>query len=132
MTGVPSYPYEISRGFNDGGQPGSTAFHAIDIPCLFGNFDVYGYTADAQALAIRDAMRNAWTSLITDTTSAPSLSDDGTVLWPIFEPVAATYAEFGDTIGGATNHAGGRCTELRNVLQVHINSTNRHLLMYRP
>jgi para-nitrobenzyl esterase len=116
MTGAPSYLYEISRGFNDGGQPGSTAFHAIDIPYLFGNFDVYGYTADAQALAIRDAMRNAWASLITDTTSAPSLSDDGTVLWPIFEPVAATYAEFGDTIGGATNHASGRCAALRNVL----------------
>ena len=115
MSGAPSYLYEISRGFNDGAEPGSSAFHAIDIPYLFGTYDVFGYTPDAQSFAITNAMRNAWTSLITDPTSAPSLSDDGTVLWPIFEPVAATYAEFGDNIGGATNHADGRCAALRDV-----------------
>ncbi len=116
MAGTPSYLYEITRGFDSGSQAGNGAYHAIDIPYLFGTFDVYGYTPDAQALVIRDAMRVAWRSLAADPTSAPSISTDGTILWPAFDPATASYVEFGDTVSGSTNHRGGRCAALRAAL----------------
>ena len=116
MEGTPSYLYEITRGFDSGSQAGNGAYHAIDIPYLFGTFDVFGYTPDAQALEIRDAMRTAWRSLASDQTVAPAISTDGTTLWPAFDPATASYVEFGDTVAGSTNHRGGRCAPLRDAL----------------
>jgi len=116
MDGTPSYLYEITRGFDSGSRAGSGAFHAIDLPYLFGTFDVFGYTADAQALAIRDSMRTAWRALAVDPMSAPAISTDGTTLWPAFDPVTASYVDFGDSISGSTNYRGGRCADLRAAL----------------
>jgi carboxylesterase type B len=116
MDGTPSYLYEITRGFDTGTFAGAGAYHAIDIPYLFGSFDVYGYTPDAQALAIRDAMRTAWRSLAADPTAAPAISTDGTTLWPAFDPATASYVEFGDTVAGTIGHRGSRCSALRDAL----------------
>lgn len=116
MDGTPSYLYEITRGFDSGSQAGNGAYHAIDLPYLFGTFDVFGYTPDAQALVIRDAMRTAWRSLAADPTAAPAISTDGSTLWPAFDPATASYVEFGDTVAGSANHRGGRCAALRDVL----------------
>lgn len=116
MAGTPSYLYEITRGFDSGIRAGLGAVHAIDLPYLFGTFDVFGYEPDAQALAIRDAMRTAWRDLAADPTSAPAISPDGTMLWPAFAPETASYVEFGDTISASTSHRGGRCADLRAAL----------------
>ena len=78
MAGIPSYLYEITRNANPASGPGAN--HAADIPYLFGTFEVFGYTPDAQALAIRDAMRTAWRSLAAEPGNAPSISTDGTTL----------------------------------------------------
>jgi para-nitrobenzyl esterase len=112
VTGAPSYLYEITRGFDSGPFAGEGAYHAIDIAYLFGNFDAYGVTPDAQSLAIRDAMRAAWTGLAGDPTSAPPISTEGTVLWPVYQELDATYAEFGETITGKTGHRDYRCADL--------------------
>ena len=116
MDGTPSYLYEITRGFDSGSQAGNGAYHAIDLPYLFGTFDVFGYTPDAQALVIRDAMRTAWRALAADPTAAPAISTDGSTLWPAFDPVTASYVEFGDTVAGSTDYRGGRCAALRDAL----------------
>jgi para-nitrobenzyl esterase len=116
MDGTPSYLYEITRGFDSGSQAGNSAYHAIDLPYLFGTFDAYGYTPDAQALVISDAMRTAWRSLAADPTAVPAISTDGSTLWPAFDPATASYVEFGDTVAGSTNHRGGRCAALRDAL----------------
>ncbi len=113
MGGAPSYLYEITRGFDSGSNAGRGAAHAIDSPYLFGTFDVYGYTPDAQALAISAAMRTAWSSLAADPMSTPPISADGTTLWPAYDDATASYAEFGDTIVGRTGHRGSRCAGIR-------------------
>jgi para-nitrobenzyl esterase len=116
MGGASSYLYEITRGFDSGSLAGRGAAHAIDSPYLFGTFDVFGYTPDAQALAISEAMRTAWRSMAADPTTAPAISADGTTLWPAYDDVTASYAEFGDTIAGRTGHRGSRCAAVRAVL----------------
>jgi len=116
MGGAPSYLYEITRGFDSGSNAGRGAVHAIDIPYLFGTFDIYGYAPDAQALAISEAMRTAWSSLAGDPISTPPISADGTTLWPAYDDTTASYAEFGDTIAGRTGHRGSRCAGVRAVL----------------
>jgi para-nitrobenzyl esterase len=116
MGGAPSYLYEITRGFDSGSLAGRGAAHAIDSPYLFGTFGVFGYTPDAQALAISAAMRTAWSSLAGDPTTAPAISVDGTTLWPVYNDVSASYAEFGETISGRTGHRGNRCAGVRAVL----------------
>ena len=114
-SGVPAYIYEVTRGFDTGSQAGKGAYHAIDIPLLFGTFDVYGVTPDAQSTAISDAMRRGWRSLANDPMAAPVLSQDGSVVWPAFDETSLTYAEFGETIEARTSHRGGRCVQMRAV-----------------
>lgn len=114
--GVSSYLYTISRGFDNGSFAGQGAVHAIDSPYLFGTFGVFGYTPDAQALAISDAMRAAWSSLARDQTGAPAISTDGTTLWPAYDPVAAAYVDFGETIAAQIAYRGGRCALVRAAL----------------
>ena len=114
--GSPSYLYEISRGFDSGSLAANGGVHAIDIPYLFGTFDRFDYIPDTQALAIRDSMRLAWSSMANDPTGIPKLSSTDNSEWPLYEPVTASYAEFGDVIGGQVNHRGGRCEALRAVL----------------
>ena len=116
MAGAPSYLYEITRGFDSGSIAGRGAVHAIDSPYLFGTFNVFGYTPDPQALAISEAMRTAWSSMAGDPTSTPAISADGTTLWPAYNDVTASYAEFGDTIAGRSGHRGSRCAGVRAVL----------------
>ena len=89
--------------------------HAIDLPYLFGSFESFAYTPDAQALAISAAMRTAWSSLAGDPISTPPISADGTTLWPAYNDVTASYAEFGDTIAGRTGHRGSRCAGVRAI-----------------
>ena len=116
VTGAPVYLFEISRGFDNGPFAGQGAYHAIDIAYIFGTFAVFGTTPDAQNLAIRDAMRAAWTGLAADPTTAPPISTDGTTLWPVFESENSTYVNFGDDVSGTTNHRDGRCAALIGVL----------------
>ncbi len=116
MAGTPSYLYEITRGFDSGARAGWGAYHAIDMAYLFGHFDIIDYTPDDQALAIQTAMRTAWRSLAADPTSAPPISEDGTTLWPAFDPANASYVEFGQSVSASTNHRGGRCADLRAAL----------------
>jgi len=111
-SGAPSYLYEITRGFDTGPFAGQGATHAIDTTYLFGNFATYGITPDTQAFAISAAMRAAWAGLARDPTTAPPISSDGGIFWPIYESSSATWADFGDEIAGKTNHRGGRCADL--------------------
>lgn len=112
QTGASVYLYEITRGFDTGSNAGQGAYHAIDTAYLFGNYDVFGVTPDAQSLAIMDAMRAAWVGLATDPTGAPPISTDGTTLWPAYSSTDAAYSAFGDTIEAAMGHRGGRCAGL--------------------
>jgi len=116
MSGAPSYLYEITRGFDSGSNAGRGAFHAIDLPYLFGTFDRYGYTPDLQALAISDSMRLAWSSLATDPTTAPTIFEPAGFTWPVYDPAAATYLAFGDPMVSGPGHRDGRCAALRAVL----------------
>jgi carboxylesterase type B len=111
-SGAPSYLYEITRGFN----PILGATHSIDSPYLFGTFDVFSYTPDAEALLIRDAMRSAWSSLAHDPTMAPTVIEAAGFTWPVYEETGATYVDFGDPPHGGPGHRGGRCAALRAVL----------------
>ena len=116
-SGVPAYIYEITRGFDTGGQAGKGAYHAIDIPLMFGTFDVYGVTPDAQSLVISDAMRRAWRSVAADPTGIPVLAEDGSETWPAFDETSLSYTEFGDVITGQTSHRDGRCVQMRAVFE---------------
>jgi para-nitrobenzyl esterase len=111
-SGAPSYLYEITRGFDTGPFAGQGATHAIDTAYLFGNFASSGITPDTQALAISAAMRAAWTGLARDPTTAPPIAPDASVLWPVYDPSSATWAEFGEEIAGKTDHRAGRCSDL--------------------
>jgi len=111
-TGAPSYLYEITRGFNSGAFAGQGAYHAIDTAYLFGNFDAFGITPDAQSLAISNAMRAAWSGLVADPMTAPPISTDATMLCPMYEEADARYAEFGDPVSGQPGHRDYRCADL--------------------
>jgi len=115
-TGAPTYLYEITRGFDTGSQAGQGAYHAIDMPYLFGTFSAFGVTPDSQSLAIRDAMRAAWAGLAADPASTPPISTDDTNLWPVYDSTTSTYAEFGDAVSGQTDHREGRCAALIAVI----------------
>ena len=105
---MPSFLYEVTRGFDTGGFAGQGAYHAIDIPYLFGSFGVYGVTPDPQALAISAAMRSAWSGLASDPTNRPPIAEDGSALWPTYDAATSAYAIFGDSVVGATDHRDGQ------------------------
>ena len=110
--GAPVYFYNFARGFDNGGSAGLGAFHTIDVAHLFGSFDVWGYTPDAQALDLSAAMRNAWVGLASDPTAPPPYLATGASAWPAYFQTNKQIVQFGDVIDIATEHRAGRCPAL--------------------
>jgi para-nitrobenzyl esterase len=114
--GAPAYFYHFARGFDNGGSAGLGAFHTIDVAHLFGSFDVWGYTPDAQALDISTAMRSAWSGLARDSTAAPPYLPGGASSWPAYAEAARQIVQFGDVIEIVNEHRAGRCPALTALL----------------
>ena len=113
---APSFLYLLSRGFDNGPSAGLGAAHAIDVPYLFETFDVFGYTPDAQALAISAAMQGAWIGLAAAPNVAPPFLPQGASNWPVFDSDNIQIVEFGDTIASVAGHRAGRCSLLGSVV----------------
>ena len=111
-NGAPVYFYNFARGFDNGRSAGLGAFHTIDVAHLFGSFDVWGYTPDAQALDLSAAMRNAWVGLASDPTAPPPYLPAGASAWPAYFGTNKQIVQFGDVIDIATEHRAGRCPAL--------------------
>ncbi len=114
--GAPSFLYLLSRGFDNGPSAGLGAAHAIDVPYLFETFDVFGYTPDAQALAISAAIQGAWIGLAAAPNVAPPFLPQGAGNWPAFDGANIQIVDFGDTIASVAGHRSGRCPLLGNVV----------------
>ena len=115
--GAPAYFYHLTRGFDNGGSAGLGAFHTIDVAYLFGSFDVWGYTPDAQALDISAAMRKAWVGLVSDPAAAPPYLPAGSSSWPAYAEANQQIVQFGDIIEIANEHRAGRCPALITLLE---------------
>ena len=107
------YLFNFARGFDNGFLAGLGATHTIDIPHLFGTFDVWGYTPDQQALDLTTAMQTAWRSLVADPTSPPTY---GSGSWPSYMEGAQQVLRFDDAISIENEYRGGRCPALLAVL----------------
>ena len=110
--GAPAYLYNFKRGFDSGSLAGFGAVHTIDVAHLFGTFDLWGYTPDAQAMELSTAMRYGWRILTMDPTAAPPYLANGSSSWPAFTAANKQVVEFGDTIAIANEHRGDRCQSL--------------------
>jgi para-nitrobenzyl esterase len=109
----PVYLFNFARGFDNGYLAGLGATHTIDIPHLFGTFDVWDYAPDQQALDLTTAMQTAWRSLVADPTSPPSY---GSGAWPAYMEGDQQVIRFDDVITIENEHRGGRCPALLAVL----------------
>jgi carboxylesterase type B len=114
--GAASFLYLLSRGFDNGSLAGAGAVHAIDVPYLFETFSVFGYTPDAQALAISAAMQTAWTGLASSPNVPPPFLPQDASSWPPFDSGDIEIVEFGDTIASVSGHRAGRCSQLRELV----------------
>jgi len=114
--GAPAYLFHFARGFDNGPSAGTGAFHTIDVAHLFGSFDNWGYTPDAEATAISEAMRTAWVGLVSDPSVAPSYLAAPATAWPAYFSMNQQIVEYGEAIDIATEHRGGRCPSLSALL----------------
>ena len=89
---MPSFLYEVTRGFDTGSFAGQGAYHAIDMAYLFGNFEAFGITPDAEAEAISAAIDNG---LATGSCSVV-LGEDVGATGGVFRITAGMADKFGD------------------------------------
>ena len=113
---APAYLYQFSRGLSTGSRAGLGAVHAIDVPFLFGTFDVFGHTADLDDAGVTAAMRNAWTGLAKDPTAAPPYLPLGSSSWPGFDAANIQVVNFDAPMTVDTEHRAGRCATLRTII----------------
>ena len=114
---APAYLYQFSRGLSTGSRAGLGAVHAIDVPFLFGTFDVFGHTPDITDAAVMAAMRNAWTGLAKDPTAAPPYLPDGSSSWPGFDAANIQVVNFDAAVTVDTEHRAGRCATFRTIIE---------------
>ena len=114
---APAYLYQFSRGLSTGSRAGLGAVHAIDVPFLFGTFDVFGHVPDFDDAAVTAAMRNAWTGLAKDPTAAPPYLPSGSSSWPMFDAGDIRAVNFDAPVTVDTVHRGGRCATLRTIIE---------------
>jgi len=113
---APAYLYQFSRGLSTGSRAGLGAVHAIDVPFLFGTFDVFGHTADLDDAGVTAAMRNAWTGLARDPTAAPPYLPLGSSSWPGFDAANIQVVNFDAPMSVDAEHRAGRCATFRTII----------------
>jgi len=113
---APAYLYQFSRGLSTGTRAGLGAVHAIDVPFLFGTFDVFGHIADLDDAGVVAAMRNAWTGLAGDPTAAPPYLPLGSSSWPAFDANNIQVVNFDAPMTLDSVHRGGRCATFRTII----------------
>lgn len=116
-SNAPAYLYQFSRGLSTGSRAGLGAVHAIDVPFLFGTFDVFGHTPDTDDAAVVAAMRNAWTGLASDPTAAPPYLPSSSSAWPVFDASNIQVVNFDAPVTVDAEHRAGRCATLRTIIQ---------------
>ena len=114
---APAYLYQFSRGLSTGSRAGLGAVHAIDVPFLFGTFDVFGHTPDTDDATVVAAMRNAWTGLASDPTAAPPYLPSGSSAWPAFDAIDIRVVNFDAPVTVDVEHRAGRCETFRTIIQ---------------
>jgi para-nitrobenzyl esterase len=101
--GSPSYLYEFDHGYPAMDQAGLHAFHASELPYVFGTMDTTPplwpkIPADAREQGLSEAMIGYWTSFAK--TGAPTAPN--APVWPAFDD-AKSYMHFTDTPQPATD-----------------------------
>ena len=82
----PAYLYLWNWYPSINGSKEYRAFHAAEVPYIFGNFDVFDIDVSERDLNFSKVMMEIWTSFAKD--GIPSL---GTKEWPIFDPKNQRY-----------------------------------------
>lgn len=120
-----NYLYLLRKGFSNGILADQGAVHGIDVAYLFGTFDVFGYTPDADALMISEAMQQAWGSFAASPNAPPSYLPDsfGVTAWPEFVGSGnfvsyGKVTEFDDAVSFRNRHRDERCLDLRSIVNL--------------
>ena len=82
----PAYLYLWNWYPSINGSKEYRAFHAAEVPYIFGNFDVFDIDVSERDLNFSKVMMEIWTSFAKD--GIPSL---GATEWPIFDPKNQRY-----------------------------------------
>ena len=89
----PAYLYLWNWHPSINGSKEFKAFHAAEVPYIFGNFDVFDIDVSVKDLNFSKVMMEIWTSFAKD--GKPSLIKEE---WPIFDPDSQRYVLLDENI----------------------------------